>query len=108
MSPRQYIEQTQQILRRTKCFKCLADIDVPCNTYLSLNVQGGYGSKHLGDSVLATADVCEACLVEWLDTFKLKPYDNRFWDYENDSWGKEKTDGNPILQEADGTSRCFP
>jgi hypothetical protein len=108
MSPRQYAQQQVQVLEKTKCFKCLVDLDPKYDTYLSLHVRGGYGSKQLGDSVEADADVCEACLVEWLDTFKLKPYDNTFWDIEDDSWGKENTNGNPILQEADGASRCFP
>jgi len=40
---------------------------------LSAEVSGGYESTHLGDMISYKFDLCEKCLSELFDTFKIKP-----------------------------------
>ncbi len=35
------------------------------------DVVGGFGSKHLGDNVNYVFDICEGCLVEYMNSFTI-------------------------------------
>ena len=68
------IEVTDDILCNACGMSCRAGPDnYSFEGLIGVVVTGGFYSKALGDMNKYSFDVCEKCLVEWLDTFKIDP-----------------------------------
>lgn len=63
-----------EFLDKLVCNKCGEVINDPhlYGNYFAALYQGGYGSK-LGDMTQYSFDICEQCLIEWIENFKYAP-----------------------------------
>jgi hypothetical protein len=73
------VEVTDDII----CNKCGESCEVSegygYEGLIGARVDGGYGSKHLGDLERYEFDICEKCLVEWFKTFKINPHKGEYF-----------------------------
>ena len=72
------IEEVEvEVIDDVTCNKCEGSCrevgmeDYGFNCLIEHKITGGYGSAHLGDMTSYTFSLCEKCLVEMFDTFKI-------------------------------------
>jgi len=76
------IEQTETVtvVEDIICNKCGCSLKDSCNMnyegLIEVSFCGGYASK-IGDCIECKFSLCEICLIELFNTFKIKPYTNQ-------------------------------
>ncbi len=70
----------QEVVDKITCNKCGMDADIEWGfDGIHGDVQGGYGSKHLGDGNRYVFDVCEECLVAFMNGFAIPAENEDLW-----------------------------
>lgn len=70
------VTEVRQVVERVVCDRCALEISEEqfrFGNWYSGAYPGGYGSNPLSDGTLYEWDMCEKCLAEMFDSFKIAP-----------------------------------